>query len=302
MKIRAVSDVIDEFKLYNSTKKFRFDKLCDEHEGLQKIREKICELALHNMQCALNGENYEEQERALKLLAAEEKTVLEEIEKDRYNCAECEDTGRLGAKYCNCLLRKIYKEYYNAVDIKNSNIDYSKFSLDMFDNTKIVKYNKTQYGFMENNLRIAKKHIAAYPNTQRKNLLLTGKAGLGKSFLLYCMAKDAYERGIDVMLIRANEMFSMFFSHRMGEGADLSFLYNADMLMIDDLGTEPITQNVSIEYLYELIDRRLVNNKHTIFSTNIENLQKRYDERISSRIESKTDGITMLFDGGDLRT
>jgi len=115
------------------------------------------------------------------------------------------------------------------------------------------------------------------------------------------MAKLARQKGMDVMLIRANELFSLFFGHRMGEEIDLSYLQNAKLLLIDDLGAEPITNNVSIEYFYDLIEKRLNKGLNTVFATNIDDLQKRYDERISSRLESKNDSIQLFFDGKDLR-
>ena len=84
-------------------------------------------------------------------------------------------------------------------------------------------------------------------------ILLVGKTGLGKSFLLYCAAKRAKDRDIDVLLIRANELFKLFFEHRLGEEVDLSYLHRAQLLLVDDIGTEPVTQNVSNEYFYLVI-------------------------------------------------
>jgi DNA replication protein DnaC len=133
-------------------------------------------------------------------------------------------------------------------------------------------------------------------------MVITGKTGLGKTYLLECVAKAAKEKGIDVMLIRAGELFRLFFDHRMGEDVDLGFLYRADLLLADDIGTEPITNNVSVEYFYELVSKRLDAKKHTVYSTNIDDLQQRYDDRIASRLNSKEDSLMLLFDGGDLRS
>ena len=87
-------------------------------------------------------------------------------------------------------------------------------------------------------------------------------------------------------LIRAGELFGAFFRHRMGEEMPLSFLQDAQLLLIDDLGTEPMTQNVTTEYLFDLLNRRIEAGRHTAVATNVEDLQARYGERISSRLES----------------
>ncbi len=140
------------------------------------------------------------------------------------------------------------------------------------------------------------------PRTGKPNLMVTGKTGLGKTYLLECMAKEARGRDIDVMMIRAGSLFRLFFDHRMGEDVDLSYLHNAGLLLIDDIGTEPVTNNVSIEYFYELVSKRLEAKKHTVYSTNIDDIQKRYDDRIASRLNSKDDATILLFDGKDLRS
>lgn len=65
----------------------------------------------------------------------------------------------------------------------------------------------------------------------------------------------------------------------------LNNVLNADLLIIDDLGTESIN-NIKFTELFNIINTRILNNKKTIISTNlsIQNLFSIYDERIVSRI------------------
>ena len=65
----------------------------------------------------------------------------------------------------------------------------------------------------------------------------------------------------------------------------LNNVLNADLLIIDDLGTESIN-NIKFTELFNIINTRILNNKKTIISTNlsIQNLFSIYEERIVYRI------------------
>ncbi len=301
MRNKTVADIFADFRSDGLARQHRYEAACDQNPDLRAVREQVREIALVKMQCALLGQSSTAYDQTLSALAEQEKELVEKMGKRRYLCDRCRDTGMAGGEYCNCLLRRIYREYYGAVDIKRAGICFERFSEDIFDDCHTLPCGKTQRELMKWNLGIARKYLEQFPETKRKNMLLTGKAGLGKSFLLYCMAKEAFEKELDVMLIRANQLFSVFFSQRMGEETELSFLHNVPLLMIDDIGTEPITQNVSVEYFYELIAKRLEAGRHTVFATNVDDLQNRYDDRIASRMESREDCIRLLFDGRDLR-
>ena len=64
-------------------------------------------------------------------------------------------------------------------------------------------------------------------------------------------------------------------------------LYQCDLLIIDDLGTELTNQFVASQ-LFSLLNERHMGKKATIISANLslEELQKRYSDRIFSRITS----------------
>ena len=64
-------------------------------------------------------------------------------------------------------------------------------------------------------------------------------------------------------------------------------LYQCDLLIIDDLGTELTNQFVTSQ-LFALLNERYMGKKATIISTNLslEELRNRYSDRIFSRITS----------------
>ena len=71
-------------------------------------------------------------------------------------------------------------------------------------------------------------------------------------------------------LIRASALFDAFFRYLHGEEMPLHFLQETGLLMIDDLGTEPVTQNVTVEYLFDLLNRRIEAGRHTVIATNVD--------------------------------
>ena len=79
---------------------------------------------------------------------------------------------------------------------------------------------------------------------------------------------------------------------------------NCDILCIDDLGTENILKNVTCEYLFLIINERLIRNKATIITTNLNLTQiiDVYDERIYSRLKDKQSSIVVNLTGDDIRT
>ena len=80
-------------------------------------------------------------------------------------------------------------------------------------------------------------------------------------------------------------------------------LSNSDLLIIDDLGTENLFKNVTVEYLLSLISSRLERNKHFIITTNLtaKELLDRYNERFLSRLSDKTKTLFLPFNTEDVR-
>ena len=80
-------------------------------------------------------------------------------------------------------------------------------------------------------------------------------------------------------------------------------LLTCDVLVIDDLGTEPINKNVTLEYLYLVINERQLAGKPTIITTNLtpDGVINRYGERIFSRINNKLISLNIKLDGQDMR-
>lgn len=75
---------------------------------------------------------------------------------------------------------------------------------------------------------------------------------------------------------------------------------HADLLIIDDLGTEYKNQ-YTVACLYNIINTRILQKKPTIISTNydFDKFNEIYDMRITSRIAGEYS--TLILEGNDIR-
>ena len=79
---------------------------------------------------------------------------------------------------------------------------------------------------------------------------------------------------------------------------------NVPLLVLDDLGSEPVIPNVSFEWLFAVINERTLAGLATVCSTNLtlSQLQTRYDDRFMSRLCDKNTTQVLHLTGENLRT
>jgi len=154
----------------------------------------------------------------------------------------------------------------------------------------------------EKTFDMLKKYITAFPTN--KNLVFVGAAGTGKTYAARVVGGKLLARGFSVMYITAFGLIQRFkdyiFDH---EKSALDHLLSCDLLIIDDLGTEPKIKNISEEYLLNVINERMSNEKPFIITTNLspDDILARYDQRLTSRILSKQTSVVIEMKGKDLR-
>ncbi len=216
----------------------------------------------------------------------------------RYNCKKCNDLGILNGKPCVCLQNAIQNVLITQSGITN----HLKFSFDDCDET-IIKENKS----LEKAYKIAKKYIDEFPKFQYQNLIFIGDVGVGKTFLLECMANELLKRSHYVVFSTAFDInktminaFNVSYNER---ETMLAPFFESELLIIDDLGSEPIIRNTTLSNLFTIINERQRLNLPTIISTNlnIEDIQERYGDRIMSRLFNKRICLAIPFTGKDLR-
>jgi len=212
-----------------------------------------------------------------------------------YNCPICEDSGYNNEVMCVCLKKALADESLNYSGFGKI---VQKQTFENFKYSDSDKYLKTIYDDCKDFSRSFDKEFS-------RNLMFIGSAGLGKTHLSSAIAREVIDKGFDVFYDSAQSILYSFEKERFSRSGtfdpDIIERYmTCDLLIIDDLGTE-YSGNMSVSSLYNLINMRLINNKSMIISTNltIEEIKKRYDERIVSRIFGM---FTILnFIGEDVR-
>ena len=196
---------------------------------------------------------------------------------------------------CSCLKQKLINLQYNKSNIYNLEKDnFETFNENLLSNTaNETKYNSkiSPRDNIKNIKKIAIKFIENFDDPIEKNLLFTGNTGLGKTFLSNCIANEMLKKGKTVLYQTAPIMLDEIIDYRFGKKDNFIYenILNADLLIIDDLGTETLN-SIKFTELFNVINTRLLNqNNHitkTIISTNLSlnNLFKNYDERIFSRL------------------
>ena len=270
----------------------------------QRIRLKKAELG--KCRAENDKQNTEKLKKELEKLQNEQIIILKNLklsENDllpHYLCSICNDTGKTKDGYCECYKKELYQM---LLENTGSKIDLASF--DDFDEQ--ISDDKTQQKQLSTLKSKFQKYVEDYPNVKNHIILIVGTPGVGKTFITECTAHAMIKRGKLVSFISAFGMNNNFLKYHteFNENKEtyLSVLTEPDLLVIDDLGTEPILKNVTINYLSALINERSASKKATIITTNLapNQILERYGERVFSRIVNKADGEMYLITGEDLR-
>lgn len=238
--------------------------------------------------------------------------VSEDYLKPKFSCSLCEDTGTVGsltgATVCRCFRQKVINYTYNQEQIFNlEKENFSTFDENVFSDEKRESYNSAKSP-RENILmirKLAEDFVNDFEKKETKNLMFTGGTGLGKTFLSNCVAKALMDRGFTVLYQTSGRLMDLIMDYRRGENerfdaSQYEELFDVDLLVIDDLGSENMTEARRSE-LFNILNSRILMGKKILISTNkeLKELVNFYDQRIVSRILGNFQ-ICRFF-GGDLR-
>lgn len=203
-----------------------------------------------------------------------------------YDCPDCKDTGYIDGIKCHCFKQAEITMLYEQSGIQDmlKNENFSSLSYDYYEGEDLTRF--------KNTVLTCKNFINNF-NSDYHNLFFYGTVGTGKSFLSGCVAKELIESGHSVIYFSAAGLFDTLskfkFDYKNADQLHKEYedLFQCDLLIIDDLGTE-YTNNLINSELFSLINDRHLRRKATIISTNLslEDFRNRYSDRIFSRITS----------------
>lgn len=235
-----------------------------------------------------------------------------------WECSLCEDTGYSGlpggiTASCSCSRQLVLDSMYNSSNLsKDAAIGFEMYTDEYYPD----EASKQKYG-VEGNVRAHMRTVHErmikfsehFLEKDCRSLYLYGPTGTGKTFMAKSAGKMLIEKGIGVLYLSAPALFDAARATKFrGDDyveAEAAYkrILSVNLLILDDLGTEPASDSRYADFLTLLEERSRISNetRRTIIATNmdVKRLYSAYNERIGSRVAGDFDIIP--FAGADIR-
>lgn len=308
--IKSYEDIKREYEYIRQGDYLRYeDKKNEIYEMNPKLKEldlSIIKLYTKIGMARIENKPIDELEKQLENIQSERNTyikehnIIDDYKELKYVCDKCKDTGYVDGHKCSCFVQKEIELFDNISHFKNYIKDDNFEKLDMsFYNQSGLEYNGTTYKqFMDTLIKKFKSQVENM-NKNSFSLLLIGPTGTGKTFLARCMGAEALKKNKSVLYVNVNEYLNSLKPDYEGEPLKY-YAVVCDLFILDDLGTERITDYTNTEINY-IIDKRLNDKKSTIITTNLmpDQIESAYLSSTYSRLVNAYDN-EYLF-GDDLR-
>lgn len=293
----------------------RVDELCERCEGLRALIDRRRAMVLSGIRNAF----YAEQKNAganvgipnalqtvnAKIAAMLRDNGLAATALDPvYACPICRDEGYVydpSRHMCSCFETELNRRTFGELGLDDSHT-FENFDADTFAKDSPSPVSQRQ--MMMRNRGVCEAYADMYPDTEVSDLLFTGQSGLGKTYLMHALAHRVTRRGFTVDYVSAFKLLdTMRRAYFENNSATLDALIAVPLLLIDDLGTEPLMENITVTQLFNLLNERQNRKMHTVISTNlsIPELKARYTERVASRLLDESRCKILKFIGDDVR-
>lgn len=202
-------------------------------------------------------------------------------------CPDCRDTGYVNGQKCHCFLQAEIRLLYHQSHLEDV------LEQENFQTFSYRWYEEEDLDAMRGNVQEARVFIETF-DREFRNLLLLGAVGTGKTFLSNCIAKELIDTCHSVVYLTAFELFDLLAKAAFGKDPSrgsreqgYAFLFDCDLLIIDDLGTE-LPNSFTVSQFFLCMNERILRKKSTLISSNLnmEALGSIYSERTLSRIIS----------------
>lgn len=319
-----LNDILSEYEKKRDKAKYeqklRQDEVYLKVPEIKQIDDKISKTGFLISKAILtNHKSYEKNLKEIKekmkklkmrkaFLLTENNIPLEYLDVN-HECNNCKDTGYLqNGEKCNCFKQALIRRAYKMSNIED-NLDkenFKTFDINIFPNKPFQDEKLTPRENMMNILSISEGFVNNFNEKNGQNLLFYGSTGLGKTFMCNCIAKSLLDKNKIVVYQTAFTILEIIENHRFNKKekkfdyADYNYLFEADLLIIDDLGTE-VSNTFTNAEIFNIVNTRLISGKKTIISTNLtpKEISDIYTDRVFSRILEKF--IPLKFYGPDLR-
>ncbi|MCI8299728.1 MAG: ATP-binding protein [Lachnospiraceae bacterium] len=292
----------------------RIKSVYQELPRLLEIDNTISSLSVAQAKKLIDGDNnaLPELRRQLHQLSREKKQLLtshgypEHYFDPPYGCPDCKDTGYIGGQKCHCFQQAAIDLIYTQSNIRQilNTENFQNFSYDYYSREQTnPATGLSSLDTAKHAVRECLDFVKTF-DTEFKNLFFYGDTGIGKTYLSNCVAKELLDSGHSAIYFTASSLFHIFeknvFDRERDAGRDYQNIFQCDLLIIDDLGTE-LSNTFTVSQLFLCLNERILRRKSTIISTNLtlRQLADTYSERTFSRISSNYTMIKLF--GDDIR-
>lgn len=284
------------------------EKLLENEPKYKELIDKKNKLALELTKAVVRTKGVERQvaEENLEIKLKEVEKEIENLFKylkldkeylePKFECTRCKDTGYINDTIrCSCFIQRIVNITYKQNNmLKLTEENFNVFDIAYFSNKpdkEKYQSDKSPLENIEEIRKISKVFCDNVKEPKQKNLLFVGKAGTGKTFMSSCIANEVVNKGYTVLYQTAPLLMDMLLEAKFASLKDemkreqYANVFDVDLLIIDDLGTENLN-NMKFTELFNIINTRLLKDKKTIISTNLSlaELASEYDDRVMSRL------------------
>jgi DNA replication protein DnaC len=215
-----------------------------------------------------------------------------------WDCPRCRDTGWLGPdEKCSCLRQEEIDAAYHLSGLAPEMLQQT------FEAFRVDLYPEEARPFMEQVLRECKEFaLRVARGLPVDNLVFRGGVGLGKTFLSSAIANTVLQAGRTVIYVTLADLLDLIRRYKFDTDDEdaLAMLREADLLILDDLGGEKVSE-FSLQELFALVNHRIVHRLPMVVSTNLSwsALEEVYTARIASRLMGSARLVKL--DGEDIR-
>lgn len=229
---KLLSEYEKKREIEKSAANLRKENIYSANHRLSEIDLEIskCSIAMSKILLANNSkELLANLKKQILNLKQEKDNILKQLNIDEsyfqpiYECPICNDTGYIFNKnkssMCNCLKQRLYDLEYNSLNLYSmKNETFNNFNYNVYSDIE----NKTEYNSNispRKNIKIIRdicdNFINKFDDPLEKNLLFSGKPGLGKTFLSNCIANELIKKGKIVLYQTAPIMLDSIINYRL---------------------------------------------------------------------------------------